>query len=67
MQLSLHQRALQKLLSWLKVEFPEVYVTSSGTNIEIYKDKGMPKDVIDRFDLTSLQGSHALGHTRMAN
>ncbi|QMU60358.1 MAG: amidophosphoribosyltransferase [Gammaproteobacteria bacterium] len=54
------------VLTWLSEKFPQLYVTSSGTTIEIYKDKGIPSDVIDRFDLTALQGTHALGHTRMA-
>ena len=54
------------VLTWLSDNFPKLYVTSSGTTIEIYKDKGAPSDVIDRFDLTALHGTHALGHTRMA-
>ncbi len=54
------------VLTWLSENFPNLHVTSSGTTIEIYKDKGIPSDVIDRFDLATLQGTHALGHTRMA-
>ncbi len=51
---------------WLHNAHPELYMTSSGTNITIYKEMGLPKDVISRFGIESMQGSHALGHTRMA-
>ncbi len=54
------------ILDWLKQQHPELHVTSSGTTIEIYKDKGLPDEVINRFELQNLQGTHALGHTRMA-
>ena len=45
---------------------PDVRITSIGSAIEIYKEKGLPELVIDRFHLREMQGSHALGHTRMA-
>ena len=45
---------------------PEVRITSIGSAIEIFKEKGLPELVIDRFHLRAMQGSHALGHTRMA-
>lgn len=51
---------------WLHNAHPELYMTSSGTNITIYKEMGLPKDVIERFGIEDMQGSHALGHTRMA-
>ncbi len=51
---------------WLHHNHPELYMTSSGTNITIYKEQGLPKDVIERFDVNSMVGTHALGHTRMA-
>jgi amidophosphoribosyltransferase len=41
-------------------------VTSSGTTIEIYKEKGRPADVVRRFAVAAMRGTHALGHTRMA-
>jgi glutamate synthase domain-containing protein 1 len=37
-----------------------------GEAIEIYKEVGLPKDVAERFDLSSMSGTHAIGHTRMA-
>lgn len=45
---------------------PAVRVMSDGEVIEIYKEVGLPKDVVDRFDLAGMRGSHGIGHTRMA-
>ncbi|HKZ13140.1 MAG TPA: hypothetical protein VJL81_04760 [Solirubrobacterales bacterium] len=47
-------------------ELPEVEVDSAGVAIEIYKDALAPAEFLDRFDVRSLSGTHALGHTRMA-
>jgi methylamine---glutamate N-methyltransferase subunit A len=52
--------------AWLREHHPELRVMSAGESIEIYKEMGLPTDFVERFDLKSLQGSHALGHTRMA-
>jgi methylamine---glutamate N-methyltransferase subunit A len=41
-------------------------VMSAGQTIEIYKEKGSPREFIEAFALDQMQGSHALGHTRMA-
>ena len=38
----------------------------AGTTIENYKEMGRPEQFAERFRLDELQGSHALGHTRMA-
>lgn len=56
----------QTLQGWLRHEHPELYMTSSGTKIVIYKEQGLPRDVIRRFDVARMCGTHALGHTRMA-
>ena len=37
-----------------------------GERIEIFKERGLPDEVIASFDLAAMGGSHALGHTRMA-
>ena len=39
---------------------------SSGESIELYKGVGLPEDVALRFGLEKMQGTHAIGHTRMA-
>ena len=45
---------------------PGLRVMSSGETIEIYKETGLPKDVVARFDIASMTGTHGIGHTRMA-
>ncbi len=52
--------------AWLHDHHPELMLTSSGAAIEIYKAKGPPSCLIDRFKIRELTGTHALGHTRMA-
>lgn len=54
------------IAAWLAENRPELKIVSAGDTIEIFKEKGLPKDVVERFDLRKVQGSHALGHTRMA-
>ena len=44
----------------------DVAVMAYGAEIEIYKDMGLPAAVADRFGLTTMTGSHGIGHTRMA-
>lgn len=45
---------------------PEVRVMSSGDAIEIYKEVGLPRDVLSRFAVAGMSGTHGIGHTRMA-
>ena len=45
---------------------PRVRVMGIGSNLEIYKEVGLPGDVADRFNLRQMQGTHGIGHTRMA-
>ena len=45
---------------------PTAKVMSAGEGIEIYKDVGLPRDVVARFDLAAMAGTHGIGHTRMA-
>lgn len=45
---------------------PNVRVMGSGASVEIYKETGLPKDVVARFDVRSMSGTHGIGHTRMA-
>src|SRR4029450_10607125 len=44
----------------------ELRIMSVGQTIEIFKEAGLPSDFVARFALEDVQGSHALGHTRMA-
>jgi glutamate synthase domain-containing protein 1 len=56
----------QAVQSWLAEEHPELRLMSAGSSIEIYKEAGRPGDFVRRFAIEQLDGSHALGHTRMA-
>ena len=50
----------------LRAAHPELRVMSAGRAIEIFKEVGRPREFAERFRLAELQGSHGLGHTRMA-
>jgi methylamine---glutamate N-methyltransferase subunit A len=52
--------------AWLAEHHPELRLMSAGSSIEIYKEAGRPADFVRRFQIDQLDGSHALGHTRMA-
>jgi glutamate synthase domain-containing protein 1 len=52
--------------AWLRERHPEVRIMSAGERIEIFKEAGLPSDFVARFALDDIEGSHALGHTRMA-
>ena len=51
---------------WLDANYPEIQVMSVGAAMEIYKETGAPADVVAKFELAGVKGSHGLGHTRMA-
>ena len=52
--------------AWVRANRPDLRVMSAGSVIEIYKETGLPRDFAAEFRLTDFQGTHALGHTRMA-
>ncbi|MEO1191700.1 MAG: amidophosphoribosyltransferase [Pseudomonadota bacterium] len=58
--------ALPAVRAWLTEHHPMVRLVSAGAIIEIFKEKGHPRDVVRHFGLDGLSGSHGLGHTRMA-
>ena len=55
-----------KLLDIIGKNFNEISIVGYGKSIEIFKQVGNPKDVVERFNLKKLSGSHGIGHTRMA-
>ncbi|HSA81072.1 MAG TPA: glutamine amidotransferase family protein [Geminicoccaceae bacterium] len=57
------EEALRRALA---LRHREVHLMGIGETIEIYKEKGRPEDVAERFGLAGFRGSHAIGHTRMA-
>jgi amidophosphoribosyltransferase len=54
------------ILTLIRDNHPNIRVMSQGQSIEIYKEVGLPKDVVERFALNQATGSHGIGHTRMA-
>ena len=58
--------AIDDVQNWVNDNWSDLSITSAGTNIEIFKGKGNPAEFIDQFDIKSMTGTHALGHTRMA-
>src|ERR687883_418027 len=52
--------------AWVRAHRPDLRVMSSGRVIEIYKEVGKPERFARDFRLEEFQGTHALGHTRMA-
>ena len=57
---------LEAVRAALATARPGIRVMGSGESIEIYKEVGLPRDVVSRFDIASMAGSHGIGHTRMA-
>lgn len=60
------EASAEQVRHWLDAHHPEVRIMGMGEAIEIYKEKGHPQQVSQRFNLAQMAGSHALGHTRMA-
>ena len=52
--------------AWVRANRPDLRVMSAGQVIEIYKETGLPEEFVAAFALDDFQGTHALGHTRMA-
>jgi amidophosphoribosyltransferase len=50
----------------VRQQHPDVRVMSAGRVIEIYKEIGRPRAFAEAFALRDFQGTHGLGHTRMA-
>ena len=50
----------------IRAERPDLRVMSAGRVIEIYKEVGRPREFAEAFELSDFQGTHGLGHTRMA-
>ena len=54
------------LRRWVESNRPNLQIMSSGNTLEIFKEVGLPTDVLSRFGVHQVSGSHAIGHTRMA-
>ena len=51
---------------WLAANAPGVRIMGYGRTMEVYKDMGPPREVVARYGIAAMQGTHGLGHTRMA-
>ena len=51
---------------WLKQHHPELNLLSVGRRIDVYKDAGHPRQIVQRYGFEDLRGTHCVGHTRMA-
>ena len=58
--------AVRDIEKWIREQWPELRIMSIGRSIEIYKEKGHPSDVVERFGFRKFSGTHAVAHTRMA-
>ena len=58
--------SMSDIRSAIAREYPGIRIMSSGRHVEIYKEVGLPGDVVKRFDVRSMEGTHGIGHTRMA-
>jgi methylamine---glutamate N-methyltransferase subunit A len=52
--------------AFVKGHSPKLHLLSAGRSIDLYKDIGTPAEVAARYQFDRLQGSHLVGHTRMA-
>ncbi len=51
---------------WLTENRPDIRMVGVGRRIELFKKAGRPEDIVAAYGLDALDGSHAVGHTRMA-
>lgn len=60
------QTNAETVRTWLKFNRPDIRVVSAGQRIEIFKKAGGPEEIVATYGLDRMDGSHAVGHTRMA-
>ena len=64
--LTVNKKDVKQVESFLKKSFSNLSLMSLGENIEIFKEVGLPKNVIHKFGINEMSGTHGIGHTRMA-
>jgi methylamine---glutamate N-methyltransferase subunit A len=55
----------EEVRAWL-TNMPQIYVLSVGRSIDLYKDIGAPAEIVKRYGLNKVTGTHVVAHTRMA-
>ena len=63
---ALPEQEATRLMEWLASERPDTEIVGRGHRMEIFKEVGLPEKVAERFGLSGMHGTHAIGHTRMA-
>ncbi len=58
--------ASDAIRAWLIANARGVRIMGYGQTMEVYKDIGAPRDVVARYSISAMEGTHGLGHTRMA-
>jgi amidophosphoribosyltransferase len=58
--------APEQVKRWSRDVFPQLVALSAGRRIDLYKDVGLPAEVVARYGLAEVSGTHLVGHTRMA-
>jgi len=56
----------EEVKTWLGKAAPDIYVLSMGRSIDLYKDIGAPAEIVGRYALNKVTGTHVVAHTRMA-
>ena len=57
---------VQIFRDYINHKYNNVSIVGYGQSIEIFKQVGNPKEVVKKFQLKNFQGTHGIGHTRMA-
>jgi glutamate synthase domain-containing protein 1 len=55
-----------RIREWLAEKYAHLHLLSVGRSIDLFKDTGHPRELVDRYAFAGLSGTHAVGHTRMA-
>jgi glutamate synthase domain-containing protein 1 len=63
---SVTENDLPALHQALVTDCADLELVGLGQRMEIYKEVGLPSQISARFELASMAGTHAIGHTRMA-
>ena len=56
----------EKILKIINEKLKDISLVGYGKSIEIFKQVGNPEKVVKKFNLEKIEGSHGIGHTRMA-
>jgi glutamate synthase domain-containing protein 1 len=64
--LSVARPRAASLMRWLSTQKGRLQLVSVGETMEIYKEVGLPEQVVRKFGLSGMSGTHGIGHTRMA-